>query len=934
MADQKVQIVIEAVNNARAALEQIKAQFGEVGGEIRNAISPSNAFGTSIKDMALSFGIAQLAVQAFHKAVSLIAGTFERGFQAAEEFNVSVASTAAILTTFSAKAKTDLPGAYKDAHSYAALLVEKVEEWDAKTVATGRELMAIVETLAQGGVVLDVNNKKQEEGFIAIANALKLLTQGQNQEIQIRQEIRALVEGDVRAISRLATVLERQIGGSLEEHVKKWKEKGTLIENAGELLKGFSAAGKDIESTWMAVRSTLDTVANRILRDAFKPVYQDIVSLGKDFSLTMMDGGQKVNGVKEAVSSGLLKAWIAVKGIVESIGIAIAAIKEPLTAAWGLVVKIFEGWGAIFAILPAVVTRLGLVVQSILESVKMIGNLGAALYYVITLQFDKARAAVDASKENWKKSGQNIADAFGSGFLKEVDSRLAKYYSASVNVSAGAVSPPKMMPPPGGEDKGKKAPSRMTEWDTELAAQRDAYEKMKLAQGSYEEFSKESELKFWQEKLLMKGLSKEESNAIEKKGFELEKSIRKEAFNVELADIKGRMDAYASGSADRIGVAKDTAEKIGRAYGTESLRYKQAMKEVEREEREHQENMKKLRADADAAIKKQIIDLQNIEIEAQRKESLGKSEIEKERLGRKREMGEISRTEELEALRLLATEEYAIELQALESKALLLEGEVVQQQQVYDRILDLKRKHNLDMEKLDTQLAMESKARWSKMLAPISSAFSTAIRGVIQGTTTLKDAVKNILQSIVLSFIDMGIQMLTEWIATQLGMTTVTTTGAQTRAAIQVESDAVSAASTKMAALSQIPPLAAVAASGAAAAMASIPYVGPILAAAAFAETMALVLSSLSLVAAEGGYDVPGNVMANLHAREMVLPAHLADRVRNMTEPGKTGDFIFAPKITAMDGKDVIRVLRNNRSGLNKMFTQSVRDYHFSRGVA
>lgn len=52
--------------------------------------------------------------------------------------------------------------------------------------------------------------------------------------------------------------------------------------------------------------------------------------------------------------------------------------------------------------------------------------------------------------------------------------------------------------------------------------------------------------------------------------------------------------------------------------------------------------------------------------------------------------------------------------------------------------------------------------------------------------------------------------------------------------------------------------------------------------------------------------------------------------IKNIT-PAKGGDFVFAPQITAMDGKDVIRVLRNNRSGLNKMFGQAVRDYHMGR---
>jgi hypothetical protein len=72
------------------------------------------------------------------------------------------------------------------------------------------------------------------------------------------------------------------------------------------------------------------------------------------------------------------------------------------------------------------------------------------------------------------------------------------------------------------------------------------------------------------------------------------------------------------------------------------------------------------------------------------------------------------------------------------------------------------------------------------------------------------------------------------------------------------------------------------AAAGAYKAIAAIPYVGPFLAPAAAAVAYSAVLAFDS---AEGGWDIPAGVNPSgvqLHEREMVLPAPLAEGIRNM----------------------------------------------------
>jgi hypothetical protein len=363
------------------------------------------------------------------------------GFRAVEKMRISVASLASTITSFSKKADTDLAGAYKEAVSYSEQLVLKMEEINAQTIATGDNLMAMVETMAQHGVLLDINNKKQVEGFKAIANALALVTQGMNAEIQFRQEIRALMTGQVRATDSLARLLKQKVGGELKTQIAQWREQGTLIENVGILLSGFQEGAKDLENTWTAVGTTLSTMYNRTLRGLMVPVYEDIIALGKQITLNALDSNSAFNQTGTILRTVVYRAWQDIKNITESTLDLVMAFKDPLELIGKLIGMILDGWGQIFAILPAITERVKLITQSVFDSVKMIGHFADALWKVMSLDFAGARQAMIGAKADWIASGEKVGKAFSSGFLDEIDARLAEYnksleikQTSSVNV--------------------------------------------------------------------------------------------------------------------------------------------------------------------------------------------------------------------------------------------------------------------------------------------------------------------------------------------------------------------------------------------------------------------------------------------------------------------------------------------------------------------
>lgn len=165
---------------------------------------------------------------------------------------------------------------------------------------------------------------------------------------------------------------------------------------------------------------------------------------------------------------------------------------------------------------------------------------------------------------------------------------------------------------------------------------------------------------------------------------------------------------------------------------------------------------------------------------------------------------------------------------------------------------------------------------YAQAFAPIDRAFSTSIKGIIQGTTTLQQAENRAAQSLVLSFVDAAEKRLTSWIGSELAMTASTEVGNATRTAAD-QAGATAQQATQSAGIFKH-------AGSAAAAVyddvAQIPYVGWLLAPPAAAAAFAAVAA----FSAEGGWDrVPyDGAVTVLHQDEMVLPASLASPLREV----------------------------------------------------
>jgi hypothetical protein len=163
--------------------------------------------------------------------------------------------------------------------------------------------------------------------------------------------------------------------------------------------------------------------------------------------------------------------------------------------------------------------------------------------------------------------------------------------------------------------------------------------------------------------------------------------------------------------------------------------------------------------------------------------------------------------------------------------------------------------------------------------------------------------------------------MLASWLGFESAKTTATVAG-----------NAAGIAASITAGFGQIQIDAAVAAAGAMAAISAIPFVGPALAPAVAAETYATTLAWASglgaaLVSAEGGmWQVPGDTLANIHKDESVIPANVANPMRDFFEGGAgggIGDTHFHGPLVQVSGAAAA-----DPNAIAAAVARAVRDFH------
>jgi hypothetical protein len=291
------------------------------------------------------------------------------------------------------------------------------------------------------------------------------------------------------------------------------------------------------------------------------------------------------------------------------------------------------------------------------------------------------------------------------------------------------------------------------------------------------------------------------------------------------------------------------------------------------------------------------------------------------------ELGKISSREEIAELQVMLETKWSLEQDFFQKKLAAAENDVQTQQKLLDQERLAYEKFLTERQKLDIQAVQNSERAWQSLMQPIQRAFDTSITGMILGTTTLQKAVANITQSILGEFVNLGVKSVTNWIASELAMTTATEAGAAARSAAEGEGLAAGLAMRALNAVKSIATDSAQAFGGIFAFLA--PILGPAAAGPAAAGEATVMAAASGIASAAGGWVVPSDQLAMVHQNEMILPANISQGLQGMISGSGGAGAGASPvviNISAIDGQDVKRFFHSNGNLLVSALNKAMRN--------
>ena len=268
-------------------------------------------------------------------------------------------------------------------------------------------------------------------------------------------------------------------------------------------------------------------------------------------------------------------------------------------------------------------------------------------------------------------------------------------------------------------------------------------------------------------------------------------------------------------------------------------------------------------------------------------------------LDREAALGRVTNAQKIAAEQQFEAQRYAIQEAGFEARLAILAKDPTQGAQyaaMLNQKLALDAQYEAKKAALETQAQVESQKMWTQGIGTVSQTWAQNLTKMATLQQGFAQTVQGMWQGMITAIANAFEQMLQQWLQQQLTALILGKT--------QNTADA----------LSKITANAGVAGSAAFASTAAIPITGPALAPAAAAAAVAGALSFAPMASAAGGFDIPSGVnpITQLHQREMVLPADLADNVRNMT--GGAGDVHF--HISAMDARSFTGFLQTTGGDL------------------
>ena len=252
-------------------------------------------------------------------------------------------------------------------------------------------------------------------------------------------------------------------------------------------------------------------------------------------------------------------------------------------------------------------------------------------------------------------------------------------------------------------------------------------------------------------------------------------------------------------------------------------------------------------------------------------------------------------------------------------------------QKLQDELTKIKHKATADRQRITDQAAQAQEKTWKAAADQISGAFDSQLRGLLAGTTSWSQAMKNVAGDLIIKMIEDALKFELEWLASQArvlaghltsetAMTTATAAGASARTAAEQTSAASGMLANVAAAVQAILRDAAQAFAGVFAFLA--PVMGP--AAAGPAAAAQASVSAAAIFDVGTDYVVRGG-LALIHPGETIIPA--ARGAGPYTGAGM-GTQVHAPvsiNVSALNSQSVARFFNDNSKHMLRAINDAVK---------
>ena len=267
-----------------------------------------------------------IVYQGIREAMRLAIGFFYGGIKAVSDYEDAIIGMSAMWTTL-AKDQSNIPETFKLNVQYAKDLIPVMQQIDIYSGMNLDQLLQMNMAFATQGVVLNKNNQDQIQGYTNISNAILFLTKGQSSSRQIQQEIKAVMQGQLRDSDALAKVLASQIGPEYKKQIADWKaigqasgDSGFIIAKIGEHLKGYTEAMNMMQGSWNVLRSSLETTWTILERDVFTPIL-------KDWKVGLEAVNTYLRAHSKEISENIYNGWVKFKNVLTLVKDNIGGIK-------------------------------------------------------------------------------------------------------------------------------------------------------------------------------------------------------------------------------------------------------------------------------------------------------------------------------------------------------------------------------------------------------------------------------------------------------------------------------------------------------------------------------------------------------------------------------------------------------------------------------